>query len=76
MKLRPDEQVWDAVAALVLLPSTSEAVTWVLIALRGHLLPGHPALSLLEEHRAHLRGERSALTDQELSPLHEYLVNS
>ena len=75
-RLSPDEQVWDATAALILLPSAPETITWALIALRGHLRPGHPALGLLEEHRAHLRGERSALTDEELAPLHAYLVNS
>ena len=46
------------------------STTILLYGLRQDLSPGHPALKILEMHRAHKRGERGPLTTEELDPLH------
>lgn len=75
--LEAEDRLWQVAARLILPhyvgPRTTMCresdITWELACWRGQVLPGHPALRLLEEYRLWRRGERGELDPNEVNVL-------
>jgi hypothetical protein len=63
------DRIWGAAARLILDRADEKTVQYTLFAYAGKIVPGHPAIRLLEEYRAFLRGSRGPLTADEEAPL-------